>query len=246
VFEQGNCNASRQDCGTMTSSRRAPACRASGVFLIREIEPDQIARRFPGDDSNPLPTCRRSPHHLTGDFVEHVSKTIDFCKRMATQAVVASSVRRPSTRRSFMRESRYGLSVSLKVPYEEALVCTTEALKAQGFGVLTTIDVKQTLKAKLDQDFRKYVILGACNPPLANRALHAELDIGLLLPCNVIVYETGPSSSTVAAMAPLAALALVGDNTTISAVASEADQRLREALNSLETADKSALAQTHR
>jgi len=105
-----------------------------------------------------------------------------------------------------MEDTRYGLKVSVPLPHDEAIVRATDALKAQGFGVLTTIDVKQTLKAKLDRDFRKYVILGACNPPLADRALHAELEVGLLLPCNVIVYETSPSSSVVAAMAPLAAL----------------------------------------
>ncbi len=99
---------------------------------------------------------------------------------------------------------------------------------------MTTIDVKHTLKAKLDRDFRKYVILGACNPPLADRALQAELEVGLLLPCNVIVYETTPSSSVVAAMAPLAALGIVGDNPALSDVAREADQRLRAALAELE------------
>jgi uncharacterized protein (DUF302 family) len=111
-----------------------------------------------------------------------------------------------------MQETRYGLKVLLKVPYDDAVARATEALKAQGFGVLTTIDVQQTLKAKLDRDLRKYVILGACNPPLADRALHAELEVGLLLPCNVIVYEIGESESVVAAMAPLAALSIVGDN----------------------------------
>jgi uncharacterized protein (DUF302 family) len=133
-----------------------------------------------------------------------------------------------------MEETRYGLRVSLNIPYAEAVARATEALKAQGFGVLTTIDVQQTLKAKLDRDFRKYVILGACNPPLADRALHAELEVGLLLPCNVVVYEEGPSSSVVAAMAPLAALGIVGDNASLAGVAREADDRLRRALVSIE------------
>jgi uncharacterized protein (DUF302 family) len=133
-----------------------------------------------------------------------------------------------------MQETRYGLRVAMSVPYGEAIKRATDALKSQGFGVLTTIDVQQTLKAKLDRDFRKYVILGACNPPLADRALHAELEVGLLLPCNVIVYETAPSSSIVAAMAPLAALGMVGDNPELAEIAHEADQRLRAALSQLE------------
>jgi len=133
-----------------------------------------------------------------------------------------------------MEETTYGLRVEMNVPYEEALERATAALKSQGFGVLTTIDVKQTLKTKLDRDFRKYAILGACNPPLADRALHAELEVGLLLPCNVIVYETSPSSSIVAAMAPLAALGIVGDNRALASVAHEADNRLRAALTALE------------
>ena len=120
------------------------------------------------------------------------------------------------------------------VPYAEAVAQTTDALKAQGFGVLTTIDVQQTLKAKLDRDFRKYVILGACNPPLADRALHTELEVGLLLPCNVIVYETAPGTSVVAAMAPLAALGMI-DNPELKGVAQEADKRLRSVLATLET-----------
>jgi uncharacterized protein (DUF302 family) len=126
------------------------------------------------------------------------------------------------------------MSVAVNIPYGEAVERVTAALKSQGFGVLTSIDVQQTLKAKLDRDFRKYVILGACNPPLADRALHAELEVGLLLPCNVIVYETGPTSSVVAAMAPLAALGIVGDNPALAAVAREADERLRLALAEVE------------
>ena len=112
----------------------------------------------------------------------------------------------------------------------------TAALKAEGFGVLTTIDVQQTLKTKLNRDFRKYMILGACNPALADRALQTELEIGLLLPCNVIVYETGTGQSVVAAMAPLAALGVVGANSALQDVAREADERLRRALAALESA----------
>jgi len=133
-----------------------------------------------------------------------------------------------------MEETRYGLKVSLTCRYDEALLRATNALKSQGFGVLTTIDVKQTLKTKLDREFRQYMILGACNPPLAHRALEAELEVGLLLPCNVIVYETSPSTSVVAAMAPLAALGVVGENVALADVAREADGRLRRALASLE------------
>jgi uncharacterized protein (DUF302 family) len=134
-----------------------------------------------------------------------------------------------------MKETRYGLQVTLPAVYEDAVRRATDALKAEGFGVLTTIDVQQTLRAKLDREFRKYVILGACNPPLADRALHADLDVGLLLPCNVIVYETGANQSVVAAMAPLAALGIAGDNPELRAVAQEADRRLRRALAALES-----------
>ena len=77
-----------------------------------------------------------------------------------------------------MKETKYGLRVEVPLTYEHAVERATEALKAEGFGVLTTIDVKHTLKQKLDREFRKYVILGACNPPLADRALHADLEIG--------------------------------------------------------------------
>ena len=135
-----------------------------------------------------------------------------------------------------MEETGYALRISVHMPFEDAVARATDALKSQGFGVLTTIDVKATLKTKLDRDFRKYVILGACNPPLADRALHAELEAGLLLPCNVIVYETSPSSSVIAAMAPLAALGVVGENKALAQVASEADTRLRQMLASVESA----------
>jgi uncharacterized protein (DUF302 family) len=126
------------------------------------------------------------------------------------------------------------MRVELPFTYEEAVERATAALKDEGFGVLTAIDVQQTLKQKLDRSFRKYVILGACNPPLADRALHAELEVGLLLPCNVVVYESRPGHSVVSAMAPLAALGIVGDNPALHQVAAEADSRLRRALTALQ------------
>ncbi|SRR6266545_3043325 len=97
-----------------------------------------------------------------------------------------------------VRSSGFGATIAR--PYEQALERTRAVLKDQGFGVLTEIDVKQTMEAKLDVDFRPYVILGACNPPLAHRALSADLGIGLLLPCNVVVYDNGDGTSTVEMM----------------------------------------------
>ena len=127
----------------------------------------------------------------------------------------------------------YGFGATLALPYAQALERTRAALKDQGFGVLTEIDVKQSMKAKLDVDFRPYVILGACNPPLAHRALSADLGIGLLLPCNVVVYDNGDGTSTVELMDPEAALGLVGDAPVIADVAHEARTRLRQALDAL-------------
>ena len=126
------------------------------------------------------------------------------------------------------------MTVRLPLAFDAAVAEATAALKTEGFGVLTSIDVQQTLKNKLNRDFRRYVILGACNPVLADRALHAELEIGLLLPCNVIVYEAEGGQSVVAAMAPLVALGVVGSNDALVEVAKEADERLRRALVGLE------------
>ena len=127
----------------------------------------------------------------------------------------------------------YGFGTVVNLPYEQAIERTRAALKEQGFGVLTEIDVKATMKAKLDAEFRPYVILGACNPPLAHRALSADLGIGLLLPCNVVVYDNLDGTSTVEAMDPQAALGLVGDNPDLAEVAREAGTRLRAALDRL-------------
>jgi uncharacterized protein (DUF302 family) len=135
-----------------------------------------------------------------------------------------------------MRESRYGMGVDVALNYGQALEKTIEELKKEGFGVLTTVDVKQTLKQKLDKEFRQYTILGACNPPLAHRAFEAEIEIGLLLPCNVIVYENGAGRSVVAAMAPLSAIGMVGEVPALKDVAREADERLRRVLRALQGA----------
>ncbi len=135
-----------------------------------------------------------------------------------------------------MEHSPYGFSVTLPVPFDTAVADATAALKAEGFGVLTSIDVQQTLKAKLNRPFRKYVILGACNPVLAERALQVDLEVGLLLPCNVIVYEKSHLQSVVAAIAPLIALGVAGGNPALREIATEADERLRRALAVLEAA----------
>ena len=131
---------------------------------------------------------------------------------------------------------RYGIGTTVSLPYEVAVERTREALAKEGFGVLTEIDVKATLKKKLDVDVAPYVILGACNPSLAHRALTAERDIGLLLPCNVVVYATDdPGRSVVAAMDPLEALALTG-NDAVRPVAEEARARLERAIETVERA----------
>jgi uncharacterized protein (DUF302 family) len=118
----------------------------------------------------------------------------------------------------------YALRAKLAEPYEAAVEKITAALKEEGFGVLTEIDVQATLKNKLDVDFRRYVILGACNPPLAHRALQADLDVGLLLPCNVIIFEEG-TGSAVSIIDPIVMLAAAA-RPELEPVASEARARL--------------------
>ncbi len=130
-----------------------------------------------------------------------------------------------------LERSNYGFGKTLAMPFPEALEQTKAALKEQGFGILSEIDLKQTMKEKRGIDFRNYVILGACNPPLAEQALAAELEIGLLLPCNVIVYEQD-GESVVKAVDPEAAMGKV-NNKGLEAVAREASLRLQKALAAL-------------
>lgn len=125
-----------------------------------------------------------------------------------------------------------GIRTTLNLPYEQAVQKTTDALKAEGFGVLTQIDVKATLKQKLDVDFRRYVILGACNPPLAYRALSANLDVGLLLPCNVIVYDEG-DGAVVSAVDPVEMLGVLKEDAVAHEVALEAKTSLQRVIASL-------------
>lgn len=129
----------------------------------------------------------------------------------------------------------YGMRARVALPYQQAVERVTAALKDEGFGVLTTIDVQATLKQKLDVDFRRYVILGACNPPLAHRALIAELEIGLLLPCNVIVYEDESGAGSIVSIIDPAVMLGVGINPMLGPVGEEAATRLRRVLAALTT-----------
>jgi uncharacterized protein (DUF302 family) len=119
----------------------------------------------------------------------------------------------------------YGFSKNTDMPYEKAVEKVTDELKKEGFGVLTSIDVKDTLKKKIDVDFKKYVILGACNPPLAHKALESEEQLGLLLPCNVIVYENN-GGSTVAFFDPMIMTQLI-DNEKLKTVAEEVQSKMK-------------------
>ncbi len=126
----------------------------------------------------------------------------------------------------------YFFSKTLKTDMESAIEKVTEALKTEGFGILTEIDVQATLKKKLDVDFRPYRILGACNPPYAYKALQAEDKIGLMLPCNVVVQQLGPNTVEVSAIDPMASMQAV-ENNELGAVAEEIKDKLRKIIASL-------------
>jgi uncharacterized protein (DUF302 family) len=126
----------------------------------------------------------------------------------------------------------YTLTTTVQQPYDQTLAATREALAEQGFGVLTEIDIRATMKAKLDVEVPPQVILGACRPPLAHAALQAEPSVGLLLPCNVVVRAAGDDTTLVEALDP-AVMVTLTDNPALEAVAAEAGQRLTAALAAL-------------
>ena len=125
-----------------------------------------------------------------------------------------------------------GIQKTLDMGFDDALTKIPEALKSEGFGVLTEIDVQQTLKKKLDVNFRRYRILGACNPPFAHKALQHSLDVGMLMPCNVIVYETDDGRTVVSAVDPMQTMAAQGDP-EMRPLADAVQQKLKKVVDSL-------------
>jgi len=133
--------------------------------------------------------------------------------------------------------SKYAIRAEVDRPYEETVAAAKAALASEGFGVLTEIDVKATMKKKLDKDIRPYVILGACNPPNAYKVLSAEPDIGLMLPCNVVVYEAESGKTVIAAIDPAVVMEPVGNKELIP-VAREIGNRLRRVVEAVRSTGK--------
>jgi uncharacterized protein (DUF302 family) len=127
---------------------------------------------------------------------------------------------------------KYYFSKILSIPFDDAVVGVTEELKKEGFGILTEIDVKETLKKKLDVDFKRYTILGACNPPFAYRALQSEDKIGTMLPCNVVVQEIENDQIEVAAVDPMASMQAV-ENSDLREIAEQIQAKLRSVIDNL-------------
>lgn len=137
-----------------------------------------------------------------------------------------------ASRKGWMLMTTFGIRKTLRAGYDEALARVPEALKSEGFGVLTEIDVQATLKQKLGVDFRRYKILGACNPPLAHEALRTELEIGLMLPCNVVVYERDDGRAEVLAIDPTKTVA--AEDARLAELAAKVKDKLTRALDRLE------------
>ena len=132
------------------------------------------------------------------------------------------------------QQKKYGVNRIVDKPFDEAVERITDVLKKEGFGVLSEIRIDEKLKEKLGVEFRRYVILGACNPPLAYKTLLEDINVGLLLPCNVVVYEADEKDrSVVAAIDAKAMLSVIGDSPVVSEVAAEVNDRLRRAIESI-------------
>ena len=131
-----------------------------------------------------------------------------------------------------METTSYGMSRKVDLGFDEAEAKVRATLKEQGFGILTEIDVKKTLKDKIDVDFRRYTILGACNPKFAHKALTIETEIGLMMPCNVIVYEDDEGATHLSAIDPLSAMAVVG-NDGLKDFATQVQEKLKTALEAV-------------
>ena len=133
-----------------------------------------------------------------------------------------------------INKTQYGFTREVPMAFDEAVGRTREVLKGEGFGVLSEIRMDEKFREKLGIDFRKYVILGACNPPLAYRAVEEDINIGLLLPCNVVVYEADdPARSVVAAIDATAMMSIVGESPEMVGVAKEVNEKLQRAIGQL-------------
>jgi uncharacterized protein (DUF302 family) len=195
----------------------------SGVLSYRELFGAAAACPAPG---------------AAGTVFGYPACVYGFFMYLALCIVAAAGLRAERLGQPGARTARYGIVTLVDLPYAQALERTREELAKQGFGVLTEIDVAATLKKKLDVTFRPYTILGACNPPLAHRALMAEREIGLLLPCNVVVYAADdPGTSVVAVMDPIAALELAA-NPQIRPIAADARSRLERVLAAMPNGHK--------
>lgn len=131
-------------------------------------------------------------------------------------------------------KTKYGFTRDVPMPFDRAVEATRDALQTEGFGVLTEIRLDEKLHEKLGVEFRKYIILGACNPPLAYKVVQQDINIGLLLPCNVIVYESdAPTGSVVAAIDAGAMMSVVEESAEIAAVANEVNEKLQRAIEKI-------------
>ena len=158
---------------------------------------------------------------------------ITFCNSNPSHPNMEKKMTPAKKIQSIESKSGYGIFRAVVMSYEEAVEKATATLKEQGFGILTEIDVRATMKTKLDKEFTKYVILGACNPALAYRALNTELDIGLLLPCNVTVYEEPDSGKTVISAIDPSILVRATGVEALQPIAEEVSAKLTAALQAV-------------